>query len=63
MEYSKKDDPDFWIRSWIPQLKVLAHQLVKCGMSNCGFGDTLEFINFGVPLVYFPHFSDQIINS
>ena len=32
-------------------------------MSHCGFGGTLEFINFGIPLACFPHFGDQITNS
>ena len=32
-------------------------------MSHCGFGGTLEFINFGVPMACFPHFGDQIANS
>ena len=32
-------------------------------MSHCGFGGTLEYINFGFPLVCFLHFGDQIINS
>ena len=32
-------------------------------MSHCGFGGTLEFINFGIPLACFPHFGDQIPNS
>ncbi len=32
-------------------------------MSDCGFGGTIEFINFGIPLACFPHFGDQITNS
>ena len=32
-------------------------------MTHCGFGGTLEFINFGIPLACFPHFGDQIPNS
>ena len=32
-------------------------------MSHCGFGGTIEFINFGSPLACFPHFADQITNS
>ncbi len=57
------DDPDFWVRPWIPQVEVLAHPAVKCGMTHCGFGGTLEFIAAGKPIVAFPHFADQPINT
>lgn len=57
------EDPDFYVRSWHPQVEVLAHSVVKAGISHCGWGGTLEFISTGTPLVAFPHFFDQFTNA
>ena len=59
----QKDDPDFWVRPWIPQIEVLAHPALKAGLTHCGFGGTLEFIAAGKPVVAFPHFADQYPNA
>jgi len=53
-----KDDPDFWISPWVPQVELLAHPTIKVGLSHCGWGGVLEFINSAVPIVAFPHFLD-----
>lgn len=39
------NDPNFFVREWIPQIEVLAHSAVKAGLTHCGMGGTLEFIN------------------
>ena len=57
------EDPDFWIRPWVPQVELLAHPAVKAGLTHCGFGGTLEFIAAGKPIVAWPHFGDQLSNS
>ena len=54
-----ENNPNFWISAWIPQVEVLSHPAIKCGLSHGGFGGCLEFINAGVPMVCFPHFSDS----
>ena len=56
-------DLKFWISSWLPQVELLSHSGVKAGLTHCGFGGTLEFINAGIPMVCFPHFGDQGDNS
>lgn len=58
-----EENPNFWVRPWIPQVEILAHPALKTGITHCGFGGTLEFINAGVPVVAFPHFADQFGNA
>jgi UDP:flavonoid glycosyltransferase YjiC (YdhE family) len=53
------DDPDFYVRPWIPQIEVLAHPAIKAGLTHCGFGGVNEFINASVPVIAWPHFADQ----
>lgn len=48
---------------WLPQVEILAHPALKVGLTHGGFGGTLEFISFGVPVVIWPHFGDQNDNS
>ena len=54
----KPDDPDFWVKDWIPQVEVLNHPAIKAGLTHCGFGGTLEFVSASVPIITFPHFGD-----
>lgn len=58
-----EEDPNFWISDWVPQIEVLAHPALKAGLTHCGFGGCLEFINAGKPIVAFPHFFDQPANA
>ena len=58
-----EENPNFWIRAWIPQIEVLAHPAMKAGLTHCGMGGTLEFISMGVPAVLFPHCGDQHTNA
>ena len=57
------NDPDFWIRPWVPQIELLAHPALKAGVCHCGLGGTLEFISAGKPIVAWPHFMDQYANA
>lgn len=58
-----ENDPDFWVRPWVPQIEVMAHPSLVAGLSHCGFGGCLEFIAAGVPIVALPHFADQVPNA
>lgn len=62
-EMPEQDNENFWVSSWVPQIEVLAHPALKVGLTHCGFGGCLEFINAGVPVVAFPHFFDQPANA
>jgi len=52
------EDPNFYVKPWIPQIEVLAHPAIKAGLTHCGFGGVNEFINASVPVIAWPHFAD-----
>ncbi|CAN6374755.1 unnamed protein product [Urochloa humidicola] len=57
------DDGKARVVAWAPQRDVLRHRAVGCFLTHAGWNSTLEAVAEGVPMVCWPSFGDQLINS
>jgi len=51
------------ISSWCPQQTILSHSATGWFLSHCGQNSTVEAVVLGVPLICWPFFADQPLNS
>ncbi|XP_004512576.2 7-deoxyloganetic acid glucosyltransferase-like [Cicer arietinum] len=51
------------IVGWVPQEEVLAHKAIGAFLTHSGWNSTLESVVCGVPMICWPFFADQQINS
>jgi hypothetical protein len=51
------------ILGWVPQEEVLNHKAIGAFLTHSGWNSTLESVTCGVPMICWPYFADQQINS
>ncbi|XP_055356961.1 uncharacterized protein LOC129602041 [Paramacrobiotus metropolitanus] len=54
---------DHLILPWVPQKHILSHKATAVFVSHCGWNSTLEALSYGIPIVAWPSFGDQLVNA
>ncbi|XP_054807253.1 UDP-glycosyltransferase 88F5-like [Prosopis cineraria] len=51
------------VKSWAPQNAILRHESVGGFVTHCGWNSALEAVSYGVPMVAWPLYAEQHMNS
>ncbi|KAL6580275.1 7-deoxyloganetic acid glucosyl transferase [Orobanche minor] len=52
-----------YLAGWVPQNEVLTHPSIAAFFTHSGWNSSLESIAAGIPMICWPYFADQTINS
>ncbi|CAA2971593.1 7-deoxyloganetic acid glucosyltransferase-like [Olea europaea subsp. europaea] len=63
MDFSQATKERGYIVSWAPQEEVLAHPAIGGFLTHSGWNSTLESIVEGKPMICWPYYVDQQVNS
>lgn len=59
----KTKDQGLVVSSWAPQIEVLSHRATGGFLNHCGWNSTLESIVHGAPIVAWPPYAEQKMNT
>lgn len=51
------------VRSWAPQSSILGHESVGGFVTHCGWSSVVEAVTYGVPMIAWPLYAEQFLNS
>lgn len=51
------------VKSWAPQVAILSHESVGGFVTHCGWNSITEVVSYGVPMVAWPLYAEQEVNS
>lgn len=51
------------VKSWAPQSAILSHESVGGFVTHCGWNSVVEAVSYGVPMVAWPLYAEQKMNS
>lgn len=51
------------VKSWAPQAAILRHESVGGFVTHCGWNSVVEGVSNGVPMIAWPLYAEQLLNS
>ena len=58
-----EENPNFFVRKWLPQWDILQMKEIKLMITHCGWGGITECIQGCKPMLCIPNFAEQTMNA